>query len=243
MARRAQALVVGFTDEDQQTEICDRLWEVGFRGFPARDGAHATDLIGREGPFQVAVVFSRTEDLGLTVGALRAAVSVSNMRILLLGPRLGVRQIDDAKEAGATLGLWEPFHNSELRFVVNQAAFDDTRGDVRDQLHQLRVPTQLAAFVHSGAGRKPAGVYNLSLHGAYLETPRPNGTGATIRVELLMRDGSVEVEAEVVTTNVPGNLRKANRPIGMGVRFTGVGPGEEESIAKYIHMRTGLYVL
>ncbi len=240
MARRAQALVVGFTDEDQQTAICDRLWEVGFRGFPARDAAHGTDLIAREGPFQVAVVFSRTEDLAHTVGALRAAVSVSNMRILLLGPRLGVRQIDDAKEAGATLGLWEPFHNSELRFVVNQAAFDDARGDVRDQ---LRVPTQLAAFVHSGAGRKPAGVYNLSLHGAYLETPRPNGTGATIRIELLMRDGSVELEAEVVTTNVPGNLRKANRPIGMGVRFTTMGPDQEEAVAKYINMRTGLYVL
>ncbi len=240
MARRAHALVIGFSDEEHQTEICDRLWEVGFRAFPARDAAHAHDLSGREGPFQVAMVYSRSENLTQTVEQLRAAASMGQMRILLLGPRLGVRQIDEAKEAGATLGLWEPFHNSELRFVVNQAAYDDTRGDVRDR---LRVPTQLAAFVHSGAGRKPAGVYNLSLHGAYLETPRPNGTGATIRVELLMRDGSITVEAEVITTNVPGNLRKANRPIGMGVRFTGMGPDEEEAVAKYIHMRTGLYVL
>ena len=124
--------------------------------------------------------------------------------------------------------------------MLNQAAFDETRGKVRDQ---LRVPTQLAAFIHSGSGRKPAGVYNLSTRGAYLETPRPNGIGATVQVELLMLDASIHVHAEVVTTNVPGNLRKANRPTGMGVRFLEVGDEEEEAIAKHIETCANVYIL
>ncbi|MAE95278.1 MAG: hypothetical protein CL910_11510 [Deltaproteobacteria bacterium] len=240
MAKRAQALVVGFDDEKTKVGLCDRLWSVGFRAAPARNPGHAVDLLGREETIRVALLNSDVRDPAAAVRELREAASESSLCIVLVGSKLVSSSAAAAKEAGASMALWEPFHDSELRFVLNQAAFDETRGEVRDQ---LRVPTQLAAFIHSGAGRKPAGVYNLSIRGAYLETPRPNGAGATVQVELLMPEGSISVHAEVVTTNVPGNLRKANRPVGMGVRFLDVGHDEEEAIAKHIEMRINLYRL
>lgn len=240
MAKRAQALVVGFRDETTKVGLCDRLWSVGFRAAPARDAAHAVDLLGREELIRVALLNSDNDGTVDAIRALRDAAPQSSLRIVLAGTRLAANGAGAAKEAGATFALWEPFHDSELRFVLNRAAFDETRGEVRDQ---LRVPTQLAAFIHSASGRKPAGVYNLSVLGAYLETPRPNGTGATVQVELLMRDSSIHVHAEIVTTNVPGNLRRANRPTGMGVRFLEVGDAEEEAIAKYIDSCADLYFL
>jgi hypothetical protein len=240
MARRAQALVVGFPDEESKVGLCDRLWTVGFRAAPARDAAHGADLLRREDLIRVALVSTEMEDPAGCVREIRAAAGLRELSVVLVGNRLTVAAAETAKEAGAKLALWEPFHDSELRLVLNQAAFDETRGEVRDR---LRVPTQLAAFVHGGAGRKPAGIYNLSIRGAYLETPRPNGVGASLRVELLMTDGAVFVQAEVITTNVPGNLRKANRPVGMGVRFVEVGSEEEEAIAKYIDLCSGHYRL
>lgn len=240
MARREQTLLIGVADEEEKVALCDRLWSVGFRAFPARDAAHAVDLLDREGPFRVAIVASRSAEPTETVAKLRAAAPESGLRIIMLGERIPAASIAAAKDAGASLALWDPFHDSELRFVVNQAAYDQTRGEVRER---LRVPTQLGAFVHSGTARKPAGVYNLSLRGAYLETPRPNGSGATVQIELLMREGSVHVNAEVVTTNVPGNLRKANRPIGMGVRFLDLDRNTEEALEKYIEQRANLYHL
>ncbi|MBW2241535.1 MAG: PilZ domain-containing protein [Deltaproteobacteria bacterium] len=240
MAARAQALVIGFGHEEAKIALCDRLWAVGFRALPARDTVHATDLLTRDEPIRVALVSSEAPDPASLIERLREARPAEMLRILLVGMRPDVATIDAARAAGAKFGLWEPYHESELRFVINQAAFDSTRGDVRDE---LRVPSQLAALVYSGSGRKPTGVYNLSLRGAYLETPRPTGSGANIKVEFLLEDGPVVLQAEVISTNVPGNLRKANRPIGMGIRFTEVGDEEEESLEKYILLRAGIYDL
>lgn len=240
MATRAQALMLGFGHEEAKIALCDRLWSVGFRASPARDSVHAADLLSRNEPVRVALVSSEAKDPAGLIESLREIRGVRTLRIVLTGMRPDAAILSAARTAGASFGIWEPFHDSELRFVLNQAAFDETRGDVRDL---LRVPTQLAALVHSGSGRKPAGVYNLSLHGTYLETPRPTGTSASVEIEFLLPESPVRVQADVVSTNVPGNLRKANRPIGMGLRFTEVGPVEEEALAKYILLRSGIYTL
>ncbi len=240
MARRTQVLVSGFSDEGAKVTLCDRLWAVGLRAFPARDAGHAVDLLHREGPFRIAAVCSTAEQRPEMVSALRAAEDPERLRIVLVGARPPAVEIETARQAGANFGLWDPFHDSELRFVMNQAGYDATRGEARDE---LRVPTQLSAFVHVGGARKPAGVYNLSLRGAYLETPRPNGAGTTVEVELLLCGRSVHIPAEVVSTNVPGNLRRANRPIGMGVRFLEVDREAEEQLAKHIETRIDLYKL
>ncbi|MGI9432202.1 MAG: PilZ domain-containing protein [Myxococcota bacterium] len=240
MATKAQAILLGFDDPVRQKSLVDRLWTVGLRAKGAPDVPEAHRLMDMEGPFQIAIVESEADALAELISEFRKHISRAEARVLVFGSRISAPEIAAAREAGADFALWEPCHGSELRFVVNQAAYTETRGAIRDQ---LRVPTQLAAFVHSGAGRKPAGVYNLSMLGAYLETPRPNGSGATILVELLMRSGSVHLDAEVVTTNVPGNLRRPNRPIGMGVRFLAPRPEQEEALRRFVDERACTYAL
>ena len=41
----------------------------------------------------------------------------------------------------------------------------------------------------------------------------------TVELRAGLPGGDAVVDAEVVWNNVPGNLRRANAPIGMGVRF------------------------
>jgi hypothetical protein len=69
-------------------------------------------------------------------------------------------------------------------------------------------------------------VCNLSTLGAYLATPRPAMRGGTLRIEVPLDEGEVEAQGLVMWNNVPGNLRRTNVPVGMGVasRLVDRGP-------------------
>jgi hypothetical protein len=43
----------------------------------------------------------------------------------------------------------------------------------------------------------------------------------------------------VVTTNVPGNLRRRNLPIGMGIRFLGLSAETERVLCDFAAERAG----
>jgi hypothetical protein len=80
-------------------------------------------------------------------------------------------------------------------------------------------------------------VYNLSTGGAYLETMRPSQVGIKVAVEMPLPWNTLDLEAEVVSTNVTGNLRKENLPRGMGVKFLGLSKSNEVVLAKYVDER------
>ena len=46
--------------------------------------------------------------------------------------------------------------------------------------------------------------------------------GGTLQIQIPLEDGEIEVQGLVMWNNVPGNLRRPNVSVGMGVRFTGV---------------------
>ena len=55
-----------------------------------------------------------------------------------------------------------------------------------------------------------------------------------VRVELQLRGGAVSLEAQVLTTNVPGNIQKANMPMGMGVEFLDVPEEARHALAEQV---------
>ena len=75
----------------------------------------------------------------------------------------------------------------------------------------------------AGGRRKIVSIYSLSAGGAFLETPRPSMSGARVEVSLLTPDGELSFDANVLYTNVPGNLSQPMLPLGMAVRFEDVG--------------------
>ena len=54
-----------------------------------------------------------------------------------------------------------------------------------------------------------------------------------MHITLPLPSQELRVAGEVVLTNVPGNLRKRNLPIGMGIRFLGLSNEAERALTTY----------
>jgi hypothetical protein len=121
------------------------------------------------------------------------------------------------RRCGVDLALWEPIGNYALRFQLNRAmataaGMDALRGEER-------TPTGWKARIISRGRSKAAAVYSMSGGGAFLVTQRPSQRGARIAVEFELPERPLSLDAEVVYTNVPGNLQRRRLPDGMAIRF------------------------
>jgi hypothetical protein len=62
--------------------------------------------------------------------------------------------------------------------------------------------------------------------------------GAEVDLELRLPGRPVTLRAEVVFTNLPGNLQRENLPLGMGVRFLELSPETEAILRDYLKERS-----
>jgi len=208
-----------------------RLLLLHFRAVCAELADDGMRALERSGEPICAVLLSIPHalgDLGFAVDRLRDRAPGTSLRFIAVGPRPSPGELEELRGAGVELSLWEPFDDSALRFVLNAAAHGPRSGAPRKL---MRAPTAMLARVFSGAGQKAALVYNLSEGGAFLETLRPTSSKGHVRVELPLPTGVVTLEAEVVNTNVPGNLHKPHQPMGMGVVFADVPEETRRNIA------------
>jgi DNA-binding response OmpR family regulator len=152
-------------------------------------------------------------------------------RAVVVGPRPEDEQLVLLRESGLALCLWEPFSDEALRFQVNRALESRIASGRRSS---PRVPLAQRARVVTGSRVKPVALYTLSTGGAFLGTPRPSPQGADVALELSFRERSLVVGATVLYTNVPGNLRRANLPPGMALRFSRVAADDLRIIESYV---------
>lgn len=238
---RSQILLFGFGKAHD--ELAGRIVVLGYRALRANDLESAVHLIRRQDQPVRVLMFSpdapfadRTHDLrrmGDASGAL-------GLRSIVSGTQPNAAGLAALKRDGVRYALWEGFHDAELRFTLNAALYDETRGQLRPA---LRVPASLVARIKSSSGEKAGMLYNLSATGAFIETPRPNMPGGRITLTIEFSGGAVSTPANVVFANVPGNLQKPNLPLGMGVKFAGISPEAAERVAKYISERARSYEL
>lgn len=230
MTTSTTVLVVGFGSA--AGEISGRLLLIHYRGRHAETLQEAVDEAEHA---QAALVHSSLADEAGLRALVRAGAGGA-LPIVASGPKPEKRELRALRRAGVEIALFEPFLDSELRFVLNRALHHErsSRGDVR-------VPTPFDATASGGTGDKRVGVYNLSRSGAFLETLRPTPEGGQIVLHLPLESGEIEVEARVITTNVPGNLQRPNLPMGMGVKFVNLSDSAAQAIASYVNDRDALY--
>ena len=156
---------------------------------------------------------------------------VSARVLLICGPRPDANTRARLREAGAWLALWEPFDDPALRFQVNRALAGDATRNVPRRAE--RVPTAGPSRCDSAHARGRLALYSLSARGAFLETAGPSLRRALVHVTLPLPGEDLRVAGEVVSTNVPGNLRRRNLPIGMGIRFLGLSGEAERALCAY----------
>lgn len=201
-----------------------RLASLGYAVVRAKTGAEARAALtdARRAIGAVAIPPDPpTLDLGRT---LRSLTGPDEARTLVVcGPRPEEAARARLRDAGARLALFEPWDDATIRFQVNRAL----AGDVADRPERraLRVPVEWPVEVRSGRRGRPARLVCLSARGAFLETARPALRKSLVHVTLPIAPLGGErlrLACEVVSTNVPGNLRRGNLPLGMGVRFLGL---------------------
>jgi uncharacterized protein (TIGR02266 family) len=230
VASTETVLVVGFGPDAR--ELSGRLLLAHYRG---RSFDTLQEAAGDVRDARAALVHSHLDDeAGLR--ALAQAGPGGRLPLVASGPQPGKAGLRVLRRAGVRLALFEPFRDPDLRFVLNEAIHDEA-----SSREHVRVPTPLDATAVGGTGEKRVSVYNLSRGGAFLETMRPTPEGGRITLRLPLPASTLEVEASVVTTNVPGNLQRPNLPMGMGVRFENLSEPEARAIADYVNERDAAY--
>lgn len=237
---RQPVLVLG--PERRMRQIGGHLLVLEYRGLPANDVASAwRALADARSPIRVGLLAS---DHGLPApgAALREIHAAAGRELTwaVFGPRPTETDAKELRESGARFLLAEPFNEEELRFVLNEAHHSGSASSPR---HDARVPVSFRARVVTKTGERVALVCNLSQVGAYLATPRPALRGGTIDLFLPLDDGEVQLRAQVMWNNVPGNLRRAQASIGMGVRFLDVPAEVSARLARFRTERRRAYHL
>jgi hypothetical protein len=241
--RNERSQVVLFGYGKAHDELAGRIVVLGYRALRAVDVDSAVDAIRRQDQPVRVVMFPIDAPFVNRAADLRRMDDVSGalgLRAIVSDSQPDPAEIAALKRDGVRFALWKGFHDSDLRFTLNAALYDETRGQLRPS---LRVPASLIVRVKSGAGEKAGMLYNLSTSGAYVETSRPSMPGGSITLTIEFPNGAIETTASVVFANVPGNLQKSNLPIGMGVKFSRISLAAAERIAKYVSERARGYKL
>ena len=238
---RDPVFLIGLGDEHDG--LAQRLLALGYRPVRAAEPRGAALMLTRvDRPVRAAILPAEFGDAALDRAneLARLSEAAGGVRFVVTGKPPAADAIDGLRRDGVRFCLWQPFTDSELRFVTNRALYDSTRGEVRNR---TRVPTDLVARVRNGAGERTAGVYNLSSVGAYLETRRSAMKGGRVRISLPLPSGEIELAAQVAAANVPGNLKRENLPVGMGVEFVNLGAEAEATIHQYVAQRASAFEL
>ena len=176
-------------------------------------------------------------DLERSLRAFRSSEPdrVPSLPILAFGERPDADQRGRLRRAGVEHALWAPIEDNTLRFQINRALAGG--GPTVATRRAIRVPTNWPISISQSGREKPAKVYSLSARGAFLSTPRPSMVKAVVQLTLPLPEGDVPLVAEVMATNVPGNLVKQNLPIGMAVRWSGIGEEDQDRIQTFVDER------
>ena len=238
---RSQILLFGFGKAHD--ELAGRIVVLGYRAFRANDVDTAVELMQRQAQAVRVLMFSSEAPFANRAMDLRRMTEASGalgVRMIVSGQQPNPDELGALRRDGVRFCLWRGFHDAELRFVLNAALYDETRGQLRPS---ARVPASLMVRVKSGVGEKAGMLYNLSETGAFVETPRPSMPSGRITLTIEFPDGATAIPATVVFSNVPGNLQKPNLPLGMGVKFSEITEEHARRVAKYIAERARAYTL
>jgi len=238
LTRQSEVLLIEDTSPPPASPLSHRLRELGFRVRQIGEPDELAPLMDRADPPSRALLLSTSlppARLSAFLVSLRPLLAAGELSGLALGEAPAPALRDRLREAGVSLALWHPFDDRTLRFQVNRA-FLRTRGDGPARA-ELRAPLPWRVIIHSGGRRKEAQLYNLSEGGAFLETARPSVVGAQLEVELQLSDGPASLPADVLHTNVTGNLLRPQLPIGMGVRFRDPNPAISHDLTEIVVQR------
>jgi CheY-like chemotaxis protein len=233
MAVRKSLLVVEGGGESLEP-IARRLAGLGFHVVRAKTPRDAHELL-RDPRFLLGGVVIPADlpgrDLADSLHALQAGGRTGMLPLLACGMRPDPSARERLRRAGVEHALWFPLDDHLLRFQANRALAGGAHS--RATRRSERVPTNWPVSFRLLGREKLAKLYTLSCSGAFLATAQPSLPRTLVHVQLPLPAHDARVAAEVMMTNVPGNLAKGNLPVGMGIRFRGLDGNTEAALLAY----------
>lgn len=222
MPIESTVLVIDGSDAPRAA-LTHRIRKMGYRAMRAKTPEDAFAIV-EEHRHQVTAALIpphlAVADLGAALESLAARAPQGRLSYVVVGACPGEESLAELRGARLRLALWEPIDDARLRFQVNRALAGFGTQEVSRA--EMRAPLDIPAHVIQAGRRKTARVYTLSSGGVYLDTQRPSMRNVAISIELDLWPSPVCAAGVVVYTSVPGNLRRANLPHGMGVRFDAI---------------------
>jgi hypothetical protein len=212
---------------------------LGYRGIPVSDAPSALRALAGAGAVISGLVSGELPNPAPMLEELHASLATP-LVWTLWGVRPEAASAAALRAAHVRFLLTDPFTEEDLRFVLDTS---HQLGDYSAPRIEPRVPTTLRARVITKTGERVAVVCNISKQGAYLATPRPALRGGRIELEIPLPGHAIHTEADVLWNNVPGNLRRPNAPVGMGVRFTSLAAESVAALGAYLEERAAAYRL
>ncbi len=240
MPPRKSLLVVDAGGEPLEP-IALRLVQMGFHVVRAKTVRDAHETLGDPRFLLGAVVIPAdlpALDVAQSLRALRAGGRNAELPLLVCGTRPDATRRDRLRRAGAEHALWFPLDDHMLRFQANRALANGA--PMRAARSAERVPTNWPVQFRINGREKLAKVYSLSANGAFLATAQPSLPRTLVHLGLPLPGDDACVAAQVVMTNVPGNLAKGNLPVGMAVRFRGLDEHTEAALLAFTLARRDL---
>ncbi len=233
MKARRSVLVVDDGAEPLEP-VAVRLAQLGFHAIRAKSVESAFEAL-RDPRYVIGAVVipPSLPTLGLerAVAAFHASGSADELNLLVAGTRPDADRRDRLRSCGVRFALWNPIDDHSLRFQVNRALANG--GPALLSRRAERVPTNLPVLVRAAGREKRAKLYSMSAKGAFLATAQPSMQRSLVFFSVPLAQDDIALTAEVVMTNVPGNLVRGNLPIGMGVRFRAVDPSTETALLAF----------
>jgi hypothetical protein len=233
MALRKSLLVIE-GGGDPLEPIARRLVGLDFHVVRAKTPRDATDVL-RDPRYLLGAAVIPADlpmaDLANVQNALRSSGRTGMVPMLACGQRPDANVRERLRRAGVEHALWFPLDDHLLRFQANRALAGG--GPMRATRKSERVPTNWPVPVRLAGRERLAKLYSLSAYGGFLATAQPSQPRTLVHVCLPLPGEDARVAAEVVMTNVPGNLARGNLPPGMGVRFRGVDENVEAALLAY----------
>jgi CheY-like chemotaxis protein len=233
MAVRRSLLVIDGGGEPLEP-VARRLATLGIHVVRAKTPRDAQELL-RDPRFLLGAAVIPADlmapDLADVLRALRAGGRTGMLPMLACGTRPDPTARERLRRAGVEHALWFPLDDHLLRFQANRALAGGMPARVARKAE--RVPTNWSVVFRLSGREKPAKIYSLSSRGAFLTTTQPSLPRSLVHFQLPLPQADMRVAAEVVMTNVAGNLAKANLPPGMGVRFRGVPDDVEAALLTF----------
>jgi len=159
--------------------------------------------------------------------------------IAVLGPRPDEDALQELRQRGVGLRLWDPIEDRDLRFLASSLLWLGSDEDLR---LDIRIPTALPGLATRGRDARTVTVGDLSPSGARIESAVPFALGSDIELEIALPGGSAATVAGVVRWGVEGDAQPGVAP-GFGVEFLEPSTAILLALAEHIELERARFLL